>query len=199
MRGGGGSIRAAGVLAAAALLGGCGIRTTTVPVDAGPAPSRVSCAVPRSSTAPEPGTVLRQVYLVCSMQIAPVKRSVPVQAGVFDRLGEVTELLAQLQRSPLAAETRTGFATAVPGTLQISGPWKGDPRITLRLNQPIDELPSFALAQIVCTLTDSPDIAPAHSITLAGSTPASIPRTYTCSSDLRSRPDAADSAGTPIR
>jgi hypothetical protein len=186
------------LLAVLPLIGGCGIRTTTVPVDAGPAPSRVSCAVPRGSSAPEPDAVMRQVYLVCSMQTAPVKRSVAVRQGQIDRISQVRELVAQLQRSPLAGETQAGFSTAVPGNLEVLGPFRGDPKEALRLSQPVDEMPSFALAQIVCTLAGDATVSSDHSVVLGGDSPQSTLRRYTCTPDLRTRPDAADTAGTLV-
>lgn len=189
---------AAVLLALLPLVGGCGIRTTTVPVDAGPAPSRVSCAVPRDSTATDPDTFVRQVYLVCSMQATAVKRSIPLRQTKIDRLSQVRELIAQLQRSPLSAEAQAGFSTEVPGSLEVLGPYKGDPKEALRLNQTVDELPSFALAQIVCTLADDPTFTTDGSVVLGGHDPDSKPRRYACTSDLRTRPDAADSAGTAV-
>jgi hypothetical protein len=194
--------RSTGILAAALpvlLAAGCGIRTTTVPVDAGPAPSRLGCVMPRVSGAPEPDTVLRQVYLVCATQVTPVRRSVPVPAGAFDRLAWISALLDQLQREPLTTEAPSGFATAVPRALKLTGPVKGDPREALRLSQPPDELPSFTLAQIVCTLTAATDLLPTRTLLLGGPTPATPLRAYTCTSDLRTRPDAADTAGVPVR
>jgi hypothetical protein len=189
---------AALALGALPLLTGCGIRTTTVPVDAGPAPSRVSCAVPRATTSPAQDSVVRQVYLVCSMQTAPVPRAVPVRQGRIDRIGQVRELLAQVQRSPLTAEAKAGFSTAVPGSLVVTGPLRGDPAQTLRLSQPADELPSFALAQIICTLAADPVVSPTQTVLIGGPAPGSAIRSYTCTSDLRTRPDAADGAGTAV-
>ncbi|SFE83307.1 hypothetical protein SAMN05216251_105371 [Actinacidiphila alni] len=191
-------VLAAVLLAALPLLGGCGIRTTTVPVDAGPAPSRVSCAVPPIGEASQADAVVRQVYLVCSSQTAPIKRSVALRQGRFDRLSQVRELLAQLQRSPLSAEARAGFSTEVPGSLEIAGPYRDDPKETLRLNQAVDELPSFALAQIVCTLAADTSVSADGTVVLAGDDPDTAPRRYSCTADLRSRGDAADSAGTAV-
>jgi hypothetical protein len=196
-------LRAAVVLGAAAvavtpLLAGCGIRTTTVPVDAGPAPSRVSCAAPKVPATPEPDAVVRRVYLVCSMQIAPVGRDVPVRDGRIDRLTQVRALVSQLQISPRQDETRAGFSTAVPGTLEVTVPTTNDPKSALRLNMPLDELPSFALAQIVCTLTGDSLITPDGKVVLGGPPPDSKLRSYSCTSDLRTRPGAADTAGTPV-
>jgi hypothetical protein len=189
---------AVALLAALPLAGGCGIRTTTVPVDAGPAPSRVSCAAPRAGSAPEPEDVVRQVYLVCSSQTAPVKRGVPLRQGRIDRLSQARELIAQLQRSPLSAEAQAGFSTEVPGGLEVTGPRRGDPKETLRLNQAVDELPSFALAQIVCTLASDASVTLDGSVVLGGNDPDAKPRRYSCTPGLRTRPDAADSAGTAV-
>ncbi|WP_225850021.1 hypothetical protein [Streptomyces sp. HPF1205] len=190
-------VRAAGLAALAAVLGaalaGCGIRNTSVPVDAGPAPSRSACAAPVPTPAAQTGRPLvqRSVYLVCGMQIAPVKRLLTVRS-------DARSLLAQLQSAPLPAEAAAGFLSAVPGSLGLAPARKGDPPGTLRLNAPLDDLPSFALAQIVCTLTDPSPSAPARSVVLAGPSP-SAPRSYTCTSDLRSRPDAGSTAGRAVR
>jgi hypothetical protein len=190
---------AAGLLAALPLLTGCGIRTTTVPVDAGPAPSRVSCAVPKAANAPGvTDAAVEQVYLVCGMQTTPVPRTVQILPRPADRVEEVRELVAQLQRSLLAGEEKSGFSTAVPGTLEVSGPDPGDPADALRLGQPLEDLPSFALAQIVCTVAGSSLASPGHSVVLGGSGHNKA-RRYTCTPDLRTRPQAADTAGTEVR
>lgn len=191
-------VLAAAVVAMAPLLAGCGIRTTSVPVDAGPAPSRVSCEAPKAPVAAEPDAVVRPVYLVCSMQIAAVRRSVPVRDGKMDWDAQVRELVEQLQMSPRAGESKAGFSTAVPGALWIIGPVKGDPKDALRLNQSPDELPSFALAQLVCTLTANPLIAPDREVVLGGPPPDAKLRSYACTPDLRTDPEAADTAGTPV-
>jgi hypothetical protein len=189
------------VLALAPLLAGCGIRTTSVPVDAGPAPSRVSCAGPNAPATPEPDTVVRQVYLVCSMQIAPVEREVRAREGKNVRLSHTAlaqDLIEQLQISPRQAEASAGFSTAVPGTLAVSAPHGGDRRDAIRLSLELDELPSFALAQIVCTLTADAAVAPDHSVVLGGPAGGDELRRYTCTSDLRTHPEAADTAGIPV-
>ena len=179
-------------------LAGCGIRTTTVPVDAGPAPSQVSCALPKPTDTVQPNTVVRKVYLVCSMQAAEVPRNVVLRPGPVDRLEEVRVLMMQLQRSPLAAEMQAGFVTEVPGSLVVEGPRAGDPKEALRLTQPPDELPSFALAQIVCTLTADKSIAPDGWVVLGGIGVQDGLRRYACTEDLRSRPNAADTAGVQV-
>lgn len=198
-RSGGLAASGAVLLAVLPLATGCGIRTTTVPVDAGPAPSRVSCAVPRPENSPGvTDSQVEQVYLVCGMQTTPVPRTVQVRPQQSDRAEQVRELVAQLQRSVLGPEAKAGFATTVPGTLEVAGPDAGDPAGALRLGQPIEDLPSFALAQIVCTIAVSPLASAGHSVILGGSEHGSKVRRYTCTPDLRTRPQAADTAGTEV-
>jgi hypothetical protein len=180
------------------VLAGCGIRTTSVPVDDGPAPSRVACAPPKVAATPAPESMVEKVYLLCNAQVAPVKRTVEVRDARFDRLSEVRTLLAQLQISPRTAETKAGFSTAIPGTLEIFTAGPGDGRDALRLNDRPEDLPSFALAQLVCTLAADPLVAPDHAVVLGGPEPDGGLRSYTCTSDLRTRSDAADAAGTPV-
>ncbi|MEU3463660.1 hypothetical protein ABZ721_27395 [Streptomyces sp. NPDC006733] len=204
------TIRGAALLAALVTVTtcGCGIRTTTVPVDAGPAPTRVSCAAPKATvpTAP-PGATLLKVYLVCSALAAQVTRTVivPDGAGVgpapTDRLAAAHELLGQLQRRPSAAEAEAGFATEVPGNLDITGPLPGDPKEALRLSLSLDELPSFALAQLVCTFEAVPGVSTSDHAVLLGGPPEDHQRVkrYTCTSALRTRPEAADTAGTAVK
>jgi len=186
----------ASLAAATSLLAGCGIRGTTVPVDAGPAPSRVSCEAPQAGAA-RGETVRREVFLVCSMQIAAVSRQVPVREGRVDWHEQVVELFSQLQISPLPAETRAGFSTAIPGSLWVLPIERRDPRHVVRISQGPAELPSFALAELVCTLAADRQVAPDGQVVLGGPAPAPL-RTYTCTSDLRTDPDAADSAGTAL-
>lgn len=186
------------VLAALPVAAGCGIRSTTVPVDAGPAPTRVSCEVPKVQDSPNLGDVaVMTVYLVCGGQVTPVQRVVPVRRQVTGRVGQIRELVAQLQRSVVAGEVKSGFDTRVPGTLEVLGPRSGDRKDALRLSQPVTDLPSFALAQLVCTLAASPYASPGHSVVLGGSTSTSKVRRYTCTPELRTLPQAADTAGTP--
>lgn len=181
------------------LAGGCGIRSTTVPVDAGPAPTRVSCQVPKVRDSPNLGdSALVRVYLVCGGQVTPVQRVVPVRRQVAGRPAQVRELVAQLQRSVLGEEAKAGFDTRVPGTLEVLGPREGDPQDALRLSQPLADLPSFALAQIVCTLADSPYATAGGTVVLGGSAQNSEARSYTCTPELRTRPQAADSAGVKV-
>lgn len=204
----------------AALAAGCGIRTTSVPVDAGPAPSRVSCAVPDrpratatatvsasvpasppasgSTTAPAPSSAesLATVYLVCSSQVADVHRIVAL-AGLT-RLGTAVALLRELQQRLGMAEATAGFGTAVQGDLAVEGPHPGDPRDALRLSAPVSELPPFALAQLVCTYAADPSLSSDGSVVLGGSDDAKV-RRFTCTSALRTDPGAAETAGTAVK
>ncbi|MFI0898891.1 hypothetical protein [Streptomyces sp. NPDC020983] len=191
---------AAGVLLAAAALplaGACGIRSTTVPVDAGPAPSRVSCQTPAPDNSP--GAVdaqIEKIYLVCGGQTTPVRRTVVVRPQAANRVEQVNELVRQLQRSVLGEEAKAGFSSAVPGSLQILGPAPGDPADALRLSQSIEDLPSFALAQIVCTVAESPLASPPRTVVLGGPERSRSVRSYQCTDDLQTRPEAAENAGT---
>ncbi|MGW9041569.1 hypothetical protein ACWGQL_03235 [Streptomyces lydicus] len=190
--------RAAAVAALALAAAGCGIRGTSVPVDAGGAPSRVSCKAPASETAPgaSDGTQAA-VYLVCGSALAQVERAVPVAkgtAGTDPRLQAARALLTELQRRPSSDEDKAGFSTAVPVDLKVAGPREGDPPDALRLTVRPDDLPSFALAQLVCTYGASPALGRTHAAVLAGPGHDSAHR-YDCSADVLANPDIAQNAG----
>lgn len=180
---------------------GCGIRGTSVPVDAGPAPSRASCQAPGNGGAGSGSAraVGVTIYLICSTQLLPVDRTVPIPESRFitDRLSAARAVMAQLQAEPSAGEENAGFATEVPGALTVSGPRGGDPAATLRLNRQPDELPPFALAQLVCTYAGTKLAAADHSVVLGGPTDEP-PRAYACTTSVRSRPDVAQPTGTPV-
>jgi hypothetical protein len=178
------------------LLTGCGIRTTSVPVDAGAAPSRVSCAAPRPPAKPDPSEVTRQVFLVCSSQVTPVSRNLALPDTRVDWYARVQQLIGQIQFSPLPDEAKAGFSSAVPASLSLASPRAGDPKLALRLNEAPAGLPPFALGQIVCTLTADPMVAPNQSVVIGGPGEADGLRSYTCTSDLRT---GADDAGTPLK
>ncbi|WP_043180771.1 hypothetical protein [Streptomyces sp. NRRL F-5123] len=191
-----------GVLLAATLLpllGACGIRSTTVPVDAGPAPSRVSCQAPAPENSPDAvDAAVVQIYLVCGGQTTAVRRTLVVHPQATGRVEQVNELVRQLQRPLLGEETKAGFSTAVPPTLQILGPEPGDPADALRLSQPVGDLPSFALAQIVCTVAGSPLASRGGTLVLGGPEKDQRPREYGCTDDLLTRPDAPGREGTDV-
>jgi hypothetical protein len=174
----------------AVALGGCGIRATEVPTDFGPAPSRVPCAL----TGPDVGTqssrgILVQVFLVCSSQLAPVDRTVRIGAGPAgtDRVRAAQALLDELAGSPPAAEAQANYTTAVPEDLTVTGPRPTDPGDALRLSTAPSKLTSYALAQVVCTFSDSEAASDDGTVTLGGpGTDAA--RRYECTEAVRTRP-----------
>ncbi|MFI0940592.1 hypothetical protein [Streptomyces sp. NPDC021020] len=197
------SLRRAGALLAAAaalpLLGACGIRSTTVPVDAGPAPSRVSCQAPTPKNSPGAvDTAVVQVYLVCGGQATAVPRVLVVRPQPTGRVEQINELVRQLQRSVLGEEAKAGFSSAVPGSLQILGPDPGDPAGALRLSEPIGDLPPFALAQIVCTVAKSALASPSGTVVLGGPEQSKPVLGYECTDELKTRSQAAEDAGTEV-
>ncbi|MFJ8858178.1 hypothetical protein ACIRD8_07040 [Streptomyces sp. NPDC102451] len=185
----------AAVVACAALAGGCGIRSTSVPVDAGAAPSRMPCRTASAeATAPPPGNVSVRVYLVCASQLVTVERSVAVDESRSGRLLIAQALLAELQRDPDAAERRAGFSTDVPAALRVTDAHKGDPEGTLRLSEQPDDLPAEALAQVVCSYAESESLGSGGSVLLGG--PGNYaPRGYLCTSETKSLPGEVPTLG----
>lgn len=195
-----------GALLLGVLAAGCGIRSTPVPVDAGAAPSRMSCVQPRDRETGDPsggGNLPVRVYLACGSRVSPVERRVALPDGDDSkRLPVARGLLNALRAQPGSEEEAAGFKTAVPRDLKVRGPAKGDRADALRLNRPLRELPPFALAQIVCTYADTAAAAADRSVVLGG--PASDKqaeaalRRFGCDTSLRTNPEAAASAGTPL-
>ncbi|MFF8862669.1 hypothetical protein SAMN05428944_3170 [Streptomyces sp. 1222.5] len=173
------------------LLAGCGIRATEVPTDFGAAPSRVPCSLagPDVSAQSAHGVPV-QVFLLCRASLATVDRTVRVPDGTPDvrrRVIVAQGLLDQLAASPSAAERAAGYATHVPGGLHVSGPGPKDPEDTLRLSAVPGRLSSYALAQIVCTLSDSAAAEGDGAVVLGG--PGAVsPRRYECTDDVRTDP-----------
>ncbi|MFC5719035.1 hypothetical protein ACFP1Z_02410 [Streptomyces gamaensis] len=180
-----------------ALLAGCGIRGTAVPVDAGPAPSRASCVV-RSGASPAPGVTTVTVQLECTSQLVPVTREVtlPRQAA-GDPVAVARVLLEQLQRTPAGAEAEAGLTTAVPSKLTVGGPRAGDPAGTLRLARDPDELPQVALAQLVCTFAGTAAAKGGQAVLLGGPD-ADRPKSYRCTEEMRGHPDTAEINTSPV-
>ncbi|WP_228450184.1 hypothetical protein [Streptomyces alkaliterrae] len=185
---------------------GCGIRATSVPVDDGPAPSRVACAIEHEQGgdgAPQAGPdgELR-IALVCSGRVVDVRRQVPLRQGesAADRLAAARTLLAELRREPGPREQEAGFTTAVPEDLRVFAPDQDDDSSALRLSRHPNELPPFALAQIVCTFAAT-TIADANRQVLLGG-PSSEPgkplKLYECGTALRTTTEAAETAGVPF-
>lgn len=176
---------------ATALLAGCGIRSTEVPTDFGPAPSRVHCSLsePNVSTQASRGLPV-QVFLLCGSQLVAVERTVRVPDGTADserRVLVAQGLLDALEASPSADEKEAGYTTAVRGAMSVSGPRRDDPGETLRLSTPPNDLTSYALAQIVCTFSDSTATEGDGSVILGGPTDEP-PRRYECTDEVRTRP-----------
>lgn len=191
------AVAALAVLAALAGTAGCGIRTTQVPVDAGAAPSRVSCDVPGVSAAgrSEAGSTVR-VFLVCGAGLVSVQRVVNVSAEKMaaDRIRAAQALLDELQEEPSQNEQQAGFSTDVRGNLTVSGARRGDPAETLRLSRQPDDLPPHALAQIVCTYSGSAADDGGGSVELGGPS-EDPPRKYQCTAALKARPEGVPTLG----
>ena len=176
----------------AVLLAGCGIRTTSVPVDAGAAPSRVPCSVADDAGASAAQGLPLRVYLLCGAQLEAVERRSPLpeEKVAGDPVRTASALLAQLQGEPSEEERQAGFATAVKGPLVVSAGHRGDPAGTLRLSRQPEDLPPTALAQIVCTFAESTAGAGSTSVVLGG--PGKYePRRYSCTRELKERPESS--------
>ncbi|CAL9473143.1 hypothetical protein [Streptomyces sp. enrichment culture] len=175
----------------AALLTGCGIRATEVPTDFGAAPSRVPCSLtgPDRSTQSSRGVPV-QVFLLCGASLVAVDRTVPVPEGTPDarrRVIVAQGLLDQLAASPSAAERSAGYTTYVPGGLGVRGPGPKDPEDALRLSTAPSRLSSQALAQLVCTLSDSAATEGDGSVILGGPDAGPL-RRYACTDEVRDHP-----------
>ncbi|MEV5639820.1 hypothetical protein AB0L67_06530 [Streptomyces flaveolus] len=174
----------------AVLLAGCGIRSTEVPTDYGPAPSRMRCSLaePDGSDA-TPGLPVR-VFLLCGSSLVSVDRAVRVPDGAADTARRVLVaqgLLDQLAAQPSATEKQAGYTTDVRAGITVKGPRHGDPEDTLRLGTAPGDLTSYARAQVVCTFADSAAAEGDGSVILAGPDDRA-PRRYTCTDEVRARP-----------
>ncbi|WP_215910400.1 hypothetical protein [Streptomyces coffeae] len=189
--------------AAVALLAtGCGIRGTSVPVDAGAAPSRASCEAPEPDRAAEgTGRVRVRIYLPCGSRVLSLSRSMrlPKEQPPPEPVQIARALLEQLRQPPTAAETAAGFSTAVEDWVQVSGPASDDPDRALRLNRPPEELQSMALAQIVCTFGESTAADEHHRVVLGGPESDRDPlKRYTCTEEMRRHPEIAVNSGVLV-
>ncbi|MFD9503586.1 hypothetical protein [Streptomyces sp. NPDC060035] len=185
----------AAVVACAALAAGCGIRSTSVPVDAGAAPSRVPCRTSAAAATAQPlESIPVHVYLVCASQLVTVERTVEADASGSDRVRLAQLLLGELQQVPPADERRAGFSTDVPTDLRVTEAREGDPEGTLRLSQQPEDLPAEALAQVVCSYAESEPISSGGSVLLGG--PGNYtPRGYLCTTETKSRPGNVPTLG----
>lgn len=176
---------------------GCGIRGTSVPVDAGSAPSRATCRVrPGVQATASAGTVTMPVQLVCTSQLQPVTRIIALP-GHSGALGVAQALLDELRRQPSPAEDEVGFSTDVPPRLNVQPPHGNDPPGTLRLSSPPDELAPVALAQLVCTYAGTAAAGGKRTVILGGPG-GDEPRGYTCTDETRAHPENS-LQGAPVR
>ncbi|WP_225631938.1 hypothetical protein [Streptomyces solaniscabiei] len=178
----------------AVLLAGCGIRSTEVPTDYGPAPSRVRCSLAEPDGADAtPGLPVR-VFLLCGSSLVSVDRAVRVPDGAADSARRVLVaqgLLDQLAAQPSATEKQAGYTTDVHAGITVKGPRPGDPEDTLRLGTAPGDLTSYARAQVVCTFADSAAAEGDGSVILAGPDDRA-PRRYTCTDEVRARPGSKE-------
>ncbi|MCC5476621.1 hypothetical protein ACFV2N_11630 [Streptomyces sp. NPDC059680] len=183
------------------LLSGCGIRATQVPTDFGAAPSRVPCSLPGPDRATQSAQgVPVQVFLLCGASLVTVDRTVRVPEGTPDarrRVIVAQGLLDQLAASPSAAERSAGYTTYVPGGLTVRGPGRGDPEETLRLGTAPSRLTSYALAQVVCTLSDSAATEGDGTVVLGGPDQGPL-RRYACTDDVRDRPGSVEPPSSEV-
>ncbi|MEW2496612.1 hypothetical protein AB0942_24205 [Streptomyces nodosus] len=177
----------------AALLTGCGIRSTQVPTDFGPAPSRVPCALSGTHPSPQAGPGIPvQVFLLCASQLVTVDRSMRIPDGTAEmkrRVLVAQGLVDQLAMTP-DTERQAGYTTDVAAGIRVSGPYGTDPQDTFRLSTPVQDLTSFALSQIVCTFADSEATTADDGTVLLGGLDRQPPRRYECTDEVRSRPGA---------
>lgn len=190
-----GAVALAGVALLAVVVSGCGIRTTSVPVDAGAAPSRLPCSVSGDDVASQVGEqgVPVRVYLECASGLEAVDRTVPRTDDKNPRGSRVAvaqALLNQLLAEPSAGEREAGFATYVQGPLTVSAGREGDPEGALRLSRQPEDLHAAALSQIVCTYAENGVTADGGTALLGGPGPYPV-RRYACTAGLKERPDSA--------
>ncbi|MEU2183321.1 hypothetical protein [Streptomyces thermolilacinus] len=178
----------------AAVTAGCGIRTTSVPVDAGGAPSRVPCSLseaPALTAAPDAGVPAR-VYLVCASGLEPVSRTVRPEDGASGDAARVVlagALLEALRERPSERERQAGFTTYLDEPLEVTSGRAGDPEGALRLSRQPEDLPPAALAQVVCTYAESDATSVRGTVVLGG--PGKYPvRRYVCDASVKARPES---------
>jgi hypothetical protein len=171
---------------------GCGVRSTDVPVDAGPAPTVASCDAPEAAEAVS-------LYLVCGSRVEPVRRAVPDSGDGADRVRLANVLLQELQADPPREERAAGFTSSVPPKLRATARAGDDPARLVRLNQHPEELTAVALAQVICTFTSFESLSDGTVVTLGG--PAADQRRtyreYTCATSLRHLPEAVHTISRP--
>ncbi|MEU9604683.1 hypothetical protein [Streptomyces sp. NPDC048057] len=190
------------LLVGALVLTGCGIRPTQVPVDGGPAPSRVPCEVSGGAVDQvHPQVVPVRIYLVCGSQLVAVDRTAQAPttssgAPARGALQVARAVLAELQREPSDAEQEAGFSTHVPKPMTITTARAGDPSATLRLSRQPEDLEPQSLSQLVCTLAEN-RVGVLDGAVLLGGPGSYAPRTYDCPPESKSRPRSPLPTRTP--
>lgn len=198
-------VASAAALAVLAVLSAsaCGIRATTVPVDVGPAPSRVSCDTPAQAPGQSGVQGFRAtVELVCGSQLVGVERVIPVpeKRALKDPVGLVAQaLLEALEKTPTGEERDAGFSTGVPAGLSATAPRPGDPAGTVRLSRKPEDLPPVALSQLVCTLAGNEAVSAGPGPVVLGGPDADPPRAWECTDEVRSRPESVPTLGEIVR
>ncbi|MFE9255175.1 hypothetical protein [Streptomyces sp. NPDC006879] len=193
------ALRIGALLMVGAFAGACGIRATTVPIDVGPAPSRVSCDMPSGGGAQSAEGFRVGVQLVCGAQLVQVVRVVTDEGRAGrDRLRLAQALLAELEQVPAGRELEAGFSTGVPTGLYVTPGRSGDPEGTVRLSRKPEDLPALALAQIVCTFAGN-GITDAKGPVVLGGPDSDPPRAWECTDAVRARPEAVPTLGEIVR
>ncbi|MFD0382722.1 hypothetical protein ACFQ2B_11140 [Streptomyces stramineus] len=137
------------------------------------------------------------VLMECTSQLVPVARAVSLPEKQDDPVVVARVLLDELRKTPTPEEIRAGLSTAVSQRLTVDGPRPGDPAGTLRLSREPGELRQLALAQLVCTYAGTAAADGKRSVVLAGPG-EDRPKSYRCTEEMRTHPDAADISGTPV-
>ncbi|MEU1593690.1 hypothetical protein ABZ468_12770 [Streptomyces sp. NPDC005708] len=186
----------------ATLLAGCGIRSTQVPTDFGPAPSRVPCALSGADLSAQAGRGIPvQVFLLCASQLVTVDRSVRIPDGTAEaerRVLVAQGLLGQLAARPSAAEKQAGYTTDVAAGIKVTGARDRDPENTFRLSVRVQDLTPYALAQIVCTFADSEATAADDGTVVLGGPDVLPLRRYSCTPEVRSRPGSEEPPSSDV-
>ncbi|GAB2821915.1 hypothetical protein GCM10027176_27840 [Actinoallomurus bryophytorum] len=130
-------IRAAGLVLAVLLLGGCGVRPTGV-VYAGDAPTATASASPQA-----------EVFFLARKMLVPVPRTV--------RPGDVQTVFDALLAGPTADERKRGLSTVLIGVQRIAVHELDGVTLLVETEPPAAKLSSIAFEQIYCTAMALPN------------------------------------------
>ncbi|MEV7544774.1 hypothetical protein [Streptomyces sp. NPDC089915] len=169
----------------------------------GPAPSRVSCDTPDLPSGQSGVQGFRaKIEMVCGSQLVAVERVVPVpdkRTGRDPVTLVAQALLEELQRVPSEQEREGGFTSVVRDGLTAAPARPGDPAGTVRLSRKPEDLPPAALAQIVCTLSESDAVSAGPGPVVLGGPDTDPPRAWECTDAVRNRPESAPTLGELVR